>query len=151
MWKIILWAGLLCVLSCSSEPTSDEIEPVLSTYAVSMLIDAPPEIQIWHSNVSIPRGFDAFQLTELVTDGHLTATWYPSMKTHYIESILGLDNSDTAYWMIFLWNESQGDWEPLPVGADWFSLKDGHILAWSYVHSGVDPQPRLNPTKQDPS
>lgn len=149
MWKIVLLASLFCVLSCTTEPISLEDGSVPSVHTVTVLIDAPPDIQTWHKDISVPRGFDAFQLTELVTDGQLTATWYPSMKTHYIESILGLGNSDTNYWMIFLWDESQDAWQPLPVGADWFSLKDGHILAWSYVHMEEEQQPRLNPPKED--
>ena len=136
----------LCALSCSDYTPSKEVDPTPLAHTVTILIDASTNVQIWHRDVSIPRGFDAFQLTELVTEGQLTATWYPSMKTHYIESMLGLDNSETNYWMVFLWDESGNTWQPLPVGADWFSLKNGHILAWSYIRAEEERQPRVNPT-----
>ena len=91
--------------------------------------------------MEVPKGTDAYELTELVTEGDLEAPYYASLRSHFVEALVGVENEDPNYWLIFLWNESQAQWEPLPVGADLFSLKDGHVLAWAYTDTSQKPSP----------
>ena len=104
-----------------------------------MLIEPDPDLPQWFRDVEVPQGYDAYQLTELVTGGDLEATWYPSFRSHLVESIRGVKNEGSRFWLVYLWDESNEEWTLLPVGADWFSLKDGHTLAWSYADTGQSP------------
>ena len=107
---------------------------------VSMLIHVAEDDARWFRDVEAPKGANAFELTEQVTEGNLQATYYAAYYSHFVESMVGVPNEAPHYWLVFLWNSSTGQWEPLSVGADLFSLKDGHVLAWSYTDTSMDPQ-----------
>ena len=131
--------ALAALVGCAQTATPTATPTPVQTYAVSMLIESGPNDARWFRDVQVPQGFDAYQVTELVTEGELEATWYASLRSHYVESILGLKSQGDNSWIIFLWDEFEEQWAPLPVGADWFSVKDGHTLAWAYTDTGQDP------------
>ncbi len=112
----------------------------LPTIQVSMLIHFSESDVRWFRNVEAHNGANAYELTEQVTEGDMKATYYASFRAHFVEEIMGVANEGSTYWAIFLWNESQSLWELLPVGADLFSLKDGHVLAWAYTDSSAEPK-----------
>ena len=60
------------------------------------------------------------------------------MFSHLVESIFGKRNEDPNYWIIFLWDDNQKQWAPLPLGADLFSLKNGHVIGWVYTEYGQE-------------
>ena len=95
----------------------------------------------WFRDFEVLKGTNAYELTEQVTEGDLESTYYASFFSHFVESIVGVPIDGSNFWLIFQWNGSAEQWEPLPVGADLFSLKDGHVLAWSYTDTSLDPQP----------
>ena len=113
----------------------------LPTINVSMLIHVSEDDMRWFRDFEVLKGTNAYELTEQVTEGDLESTYYASFFSHWVESIMGVPNEAPYYWLIFQWNGSAEQWEPLPVGADLFSLKDGHVLAWSYTDTSLDPQP----------
>ena len=60
-----------------------------------------------------------------------------------VSSILGsslddVDDSSAEGIAITSLNETNGSWEPLPVGADLFSVKDGHVMGWALVEYDPD-------------
>ena len=111
------------------------------TIQVSLLIHVGEDDVRWFRDFEVLKGANAYELTEQATEGELESTYYTSLFSHWVESIMGVPNEAPNYWLIFQWNASSEGWEPLPVGADLFSLKDGHVLAWSYTDTSVDPQP----------
>ena len=113
----------------------------LPTIQVSLLIHVSEDDIRWFRDFEVLKGTNAYELTEQATEGELESTYYASFFSHWVESILGVPNESPNYWLIFQWNASAEQWEPLPVGADLFSLKDGHVLAWSYTDTSLDPQP----------
>ncbi len=131
------------LMGCNeADTTTPTLTPtLLPTHTVSMLIEAGPGNARWFRDVEVPQGYDAYQLTAQVTEGELEATWYPSLRSHFVESIIGVVNEGAYFWTIFLWDEFDEEWSPLPVGSDWFSVKDGHTLAWSYVDTTQQPSP----------
>jgi hypothetical protein len=131
--------ALAALAGCTqSAPPTATLTPV-QTYTVSMLIESGPNDARWFRDVQVPQGFDAYQVTALVTEGDLEATWYASFRSHFVESILGVKREGDNFWLIFLWDEFEEQWTPLPVGADWFSVKDGHTLAWAYTDTSQEP------------
>ena len=113
----------------------------LPTIQVSLLIHVSEDDARWFRDFEVLKGTNAYELTEQATEGNLESTYYASFFAHFVESIVGVPNEGDNYWLIFQWNGSAEQWEPLPVGADLFSLKDGHVLAWSYTDTSLDPQP----------
>jgi hypothetical protein len=111
------------------------------TIQVSLLIHVSEDDVQWFRDFEVLKGTNAYELTEQATEGELESTYYTSLFSHWVESIMDVPNEAPNYWLIFQWNGSTEQWEPLPVGAGLFSLKDGHVLAWSYTDTSLDPQP----------
>ena len=135
--------GILFLTGCTQAATPIVVSTptMVPTIQVSLLIQASEDDARWFRDVEVPKDTDAYELTELVAEGNLKATYYASLRSHFVEQLLGVENEDPKYWLIFLWDEGQGNWAPLPVGADLFSLKEGHVLAWARTDTSQEPQP----------
>lgn len=120
---------VLALTACGAKEKA--AEP--TTIKVSMLIQSSAQDAKWFRNVEVKKGTDAYELTEVVTQGNLKATYSALYRSHFVEAILGVENKNPKFWLIYAWSEPQKKWEPMPVGADLYSLKDGHILAWYYA------------------
>ncbi|MBI4298831.1 MAG: hypothetical protein HY666_03635 [Chloroflexi bacterium] len=140
-----LLAGLLLVLGCArtAVPTPIPIPTPtpIPTIKVTMLVQVNEKDLRWYRDVAVPKGTNAYELTERITEGNLKAQWYPAFRSHFVQGILGVEGKAPFFWLIFLWDESEQKWEPLPVGSDLFSLHDGHALAWAYTDTSQKPKP----------
>ena len=139
--------GLLAVLllsavfaGCAGSDVASQAEAV-ETIKANMLIQVEDTDSRWFRNVEVPKGSDAYQLTEAATGGDVNATFYPDLHAHFIEGILGTESAPPKYWLIWLWNDFDGKWEVLPVGADFYSVKDGQTFAWYYVDTTEEGKP----------
>ncbi|MBI2872800.1 MAG: hypothetical protein HYY00_06390 [Chloroflexi bacterium] len=132
--------SVLFVVGCGqAAPVATPTSTPVPAIRVSLLVQVSRDDARWFQGVEVPRGTNAYELTERVTEGNLDATWYPAYRSHFVNALLGVKNTDPRYWLTYLWDESQAKWEPLPVGADLFSLKDGHVLAWAYTDTSEKP------------
>lgn len=129
---LLLFAGF--AVRCDSSPP--ETAPAL--IEASVLIEADASAPDWRRDVEAPKGVDGYELLDLAVDGDLEADWFPEFRAHFVKEILGVAPEGSEFWGVFLWNEGNGAWEPLPVGADLFSVKDGHVMAWALVE--YDPE-----------
>jgi hypothetical protein len=137
---VLMAIGLVLNAGCEAETsTGTPYSTTVSTIHVSLLIQLSEDDIRWFRDVEIPNDTNAYEIVERVTEGDLEATYYPAFFSHFVEAMLGVANEGTYYWLTFLWNANQEQWEPLPVGADLFSLKDGHVLAWSYTDTSLEP------------
>ena len=125
---LVVLSLLLALSGCGDGDDASQA----GTIKVSMLIQVDENNARWFRDVEVPKGTDGYELTEKVTEGDLKSTYYASFRSHFVEGLLGTDNSGSKYWIASVWSESQSNWEPLPVGADLYSLKEGHVLAWYY-------------------
>jgi hypothetical protein len=133
--------GSLIIAGCNqaAAPTASPTATPVATIQVSLLIQFNEDDVRWFRNVEVSKGTNAYELTERVTEGDLEAPYYAAFFSHFVQALMGVANEGPNYWLIFQWNEPQKQWEPLPVGADLFSLKDGHVLAWSYTDTSQEP------------
>ncbi len=122
--------GLLMALTAC---TTKEKAAEPTTIKVSMLVQSSEKDARWFRDVEVTKGTNAYELTEKVTQGNLKATYSAPYRSHFVDAILGVVNKNPKFWLIYDWSEPQKKWEPLPVGADLYSLKDGHVLAWYYA------------------
>ncbi len=134
---LLLLAALAVAAGCGSSPP--ETAPAL--IEASVLIEADAAAPDWRRDVEAPKGVDGYELLDLAVDGDLDAEWFPEFRAHFVKEILGVAPEGSEFWGVFLWNEGNGAWEPLPVGADLFSVKDGHVMAWALVeYDAENPQ-----------
>jgi hypothetical protein len=99
----------------------------------SVLVEADPAEPHWVRGFEMPKGTDGYELLEAAVDGELEADWFPEFHSYFVRSIKGIEPQGGEFWGVFVWNDSTGAWEPLPVGADLFSVKQGHVMAWALV------------------
>ena len=138
---LAIFAVSAVVVGCTQEDSPTATPVPTPTIQVSLLIHVSEDDVRWFRDFEVAKGTNAYELTEQVTEGELESTYYASYFSHWVESIMDVPNEAPNYWLIFQWNAPASQWEPLPVGADLFSLKDGHVLAWSYTDTSLDPQP----------
>ncbi len=142
LWLLgVLLAAVLTACSPAATPTSAPLPTAtpIPTVKVSMLVQVSETDQRWFRNVVVNKGTNAYELTEKVTEGKLKSQWYPIYRSHFIESIFDVAGKGNNYWLSYVWDESEKKWTSLPVGADLYSLHDGHVLAWAYVDTAANP------------
>ena len=128
---LALAAAALAAACAADEPSAPPI-------TASVLVEPSADGARWFRDVEVPKGTDGYELLEAVTEGDLQAEWFPEFRSHFVSGILGVAPEGSAFWGVFVWNETNGGWEPLPVGADLFSVKDGHVMGWALVE--FDPE-----------
>ena len=128
---LLLLAAALAGGACSS---SDESAQSISA---SLLVEERGEAR-WFRDVEVPKGTDGYEFLELATNGEVESDWYPEYRSHFVNAILSAPSESPYFWLTFVWNETSAAWEPLPVGADLFSVKDGHILAWALLDTSAE-------------
>ena len=140
---IVLASAVIAGCQEEAAPTATQAPTAtpLPTIQVSMLIHVSEDDVRWFRDFEVLKGTNAYELTEQVTEGNLESTYYASFFSHFVESLVGVPSEGSNFWLIFQWNAPAEQWEPLPVGADLFSLKDGHVLAWAYTDTSIEPQP----------
>lgn len=137
---LLLIAAAVAVAACSDDASTP------GPIAASVLIEADASSPQWFRDVTIAKGIDGYELLEEVAEGDIVAEWFPEFRAHFVKEILGVAPEGSEFWGVFIWNENANDkaggWEPLPIGADLFSVKDGHIMGWALVDYDPD-QPQL--------
>ncbi len=131
---VLLLTATIAVAACSEEAPTPEL------ISASLLIETPTSAQ-WF-DLSIDKGTDGYELLEAATDGNIEAEWYPAFRSHFVQAIQGVAPQGSEFWSVFVWNETASDgagaWEPLPIGADLFSVKGGHVMGWALVEYNPD-------------
>jgi hypothetical protein len=144
-WNLFLVLTLPVTLAACTTgqaiPVPTTTPQPVETVRVNLLISVEDSEDRWYRNFEAPKGTDAHQLTEMVTRGNMEATYYPEFRAHFVESIAGVENQGSNYWIIWLWSDYNDKWEVLPVGSDFFSLMDGHTLGWYYADTSKGENP----------
>ena len=131
---LLLFASLsFSAVACGSEQDLDA-PPITA----SVLIEPEEGGGTWFKDVSVPKGTDGYELLKAAVDGNLVAEWYSEYPAHFVSSVLGVGPVGSEFWAVFIWNEDSLAWEPLPVGADLFSVKEGHIMGWALVEYNTE-------------
>lgn len=145
---VSLWLSVGCALATPvPAPTATfAATSKTETIKVSLLVQVAEADIRWFRDVELPRGANAWELTETAAQGQVEAQFYPLYRSHFIDALFGVKGQAPNFWLIFLWSEASNKWEPLPVGADLFSLKEGHVLAWYYADTSKEQSvPTVNP------
>ena len=138
---LVVLSLLLVLPGCGESEDTSEAE----TISVNLLIHIGEGDSRWFRDVNVPKGTDAWELTEQVTEGDIKANYFPEYRSHFVDAIFGVEGASPKFWLIYIWSEPESKWESLPVGADLFSLKEGHILAWYYADTTEMSVPPVTP------
>lgn len=138
------WGILVCVLifsGCAENIFVSDVAEGGDTdkIKVSLLVHLNDNDIRWFRDVELSKGTNAYEFTERIAQGDMESTYYTLMFSHLVDSLFGTKNEAPRYWIIFLWDAARNQWGPLQVGADLFSLKNGHVLAWAYTEYSTDP------------
>ena len=126
-------SGLLA--ACGSDSATAVSSPAINA---SVLVEATADDPQWFRDVAVDKGTDGYELLLAATGGDIEAEWFAEFRSHFVKEILGVAPEGNAFWGIFVWNENTPGWEPLPVGADLFSVKEGHVMGWALVEFDPD-------------
>ena len=102
---------------------------------VTVLFEFPGDIR-WFREVEVPFGTNAFEVTQMIVGDELIAQYSEVFGSHFVKSIWGMSNQGNSYWLTYLLNNEELQWEPLSVGSDRFVVKDGQVIAWFYADTG---------------
>jgi len=91
----------------------------------------------WYNNTRVPAGSTLFDVTKLVAK--LEYKKYPYGV--FIESINGVRNEGSYYWMWWRWDDNTG-WILGPVGADRYVIGNGETYLWFYEDTSNYPPPK---------
>jgi hypothetical protein len=132
---LLLVLGLFSVIAVACGSDQDLSAPPITA---SVLVEPAEGAGTWFRDVSVPKGTDGYELLEAAVDGELESEWYPEYFSHFVGSVQGVAPEGAAFWGVFVWDEPSAAWQPLPVGADLYSVKEGHIMGWALVEYDPD-------------
>ncbi|MFQ6134847.1 MAG: hypothetical protein ACE5KU_03410 [Nitrososphaerales archaeon] len=151
VWKLLslVLTGMLVVmgmtslllysqLSATEEKYANTIESLDKlSYSIDLLMNYGNGTKIWRNNTRIPIGFNLYNVTVLITEGRMEATYYTQFQSHFINSIDGVGGAEdpdkiTWAWIAWHFNEASERWEAYDVSADMVFPRDGDKIAWYY-------------------
>jgi hypothetical protein len=136
--RFLILLTLLASISLFPVACGSEQDLTTPPITASLLVEQSEGIETWFREVSVPKGTDGYELLAAAVDGDLDAEWHAQYRSHFVSSILGVEAVGSQFWGVFVWGEDTKAWGPLPVGADLFSVKQGHIMAWALVEYDSD-------------
>ena len=132
--SLLLYSNLVAV----EERYDDTIESLDKiSFSVDILFNYGNGTLVWHNGTRLPMGVNFYNVTVLVSDGRLDATYYPEYQSHFILSINGVgvgDDPDKLYWAWIAWffDQELGEWMHYDVSVDMVYPKEGDTLAWYF-------------------
>ncbi len=135
--KILMLTLLIWAVGASALLASCVYEKGEKGYVVVNIGFKQGDSLTWHNNTKVPAGSTLFDVTKLVAD--VEYKQYPYGV--FIESIEGVRNEGSYYWMWWKWDNKMG-WTLGPVGADRYVVGDGETYLWFYEDTSNYPPPK---------
>ena len=108
-------------------------------YVSNILFDFGNGTRTWFNNTKIQPGWNLYVATEVITDGHINATFYPEWSSHLITAIYNIGNAGNNYWGIWTYTSTNSSWQMAQVGADELQVYNGSVFAWTYGPNTAPP------------
>ncbi len=107
-------------------------------YTSAVLIDYGNGTKTWYNDTKVEPGWNLYVLTQIITNGHLNATYYPQYGSHFVTAIYNVANTKNEYWLLWTYN-STSSWQMPQVGADQLQIYNGSVYAWTFCGSNCSP------------
>ena len=99
-------------------------------YVSHILLDFGNGTRTWYNDTTQP-GLNLYVATQVITGGHVNATYYPEYSSHLVTAIYNVANAGNDYWGVWTYN-STSSWQMAQVGADQLQVYNGSVYAWTY-------------------
>ncbi len=127
---LLVWAvvstGLL--ISCTNSKENKE-----ETVSINIGLKYEGNL-VWYNDTEVPAGSSLLEATAKIADVEYKRYPYGA----FIESINGIKNRGSMYWIWWMWNDKSG-WTLGPVGADRYVVGDGETYIWYYEDTSKYP------------
>ena len=141
LWGALVLVSLLAlVAACGSSDGAEDAAETGQAITATLLVEADSSDPRWTRELEVPKGTDGYEFLDAAVGGEIESDWFPEFRSHFVKSIQGIEPEGAQFWGVFVWNEGSEGWEPLPVEADLFSVKQGHVMAWALVEYDPDSQ-----------
>ncbi len=107
-------------------------------YSSHILIDFGNGTRIWYNDTKFQPGWNLYVATQVITNGHINATYYPQYAAHFVTAIYNVANTKSEYWLLWTHNAT-ASWQMAQVGADQLQVYNGSVYAWTYCGSNCPP------------
>ena len=95
-WNLLLVLALSVTLAActtgQATPVPTTTPQPVETVRVNLLIAVEDSEDRWYRNFEVPKGTNAYQLTEMVPRGNMEAIYYPEFRAHFVEFIAGVES-----------------------------------------------------------
>jgi len=95
---------------------------------VNVLINYGNGTKEWHNDTLVPVGATVFNATSAVAEVDYTLYGEDAM----INSINGMQYTQDAGWIWWIWDPSTSQWKPTLEAANKHVLVDGETIGWNY-------------------
>lgn len=100
-------------------------------YLSDILIDYGNGTKTWYNNTQVDPDWNLYVVTQIITSGHVNATYYPQYDSHFVTAIYNVANTKSDYWLLWTYN-STAAWQMAQVGADQLMMYNDSVYAWTY-------------------
>ena len=104
-------------------------------YYSNILIDYGNGTKTWYNETKVDPGWNLYVTTQIITNGHVNATYYPQYGSHFITAIYNVPDTKSKYWLLWTWNAT-ASWQTAQVGSDQLKMYNGSVYAWAYCSAG---------------
>lgn len=100
-------------------------------YFSNILTDYGNGTKTWHNDTKVEPGWNLYVTTQVITSGHVNATYYPQYGSHFVTAIYNLANTKDRYWLLWTYNAT-ASWQMAQAGPDQLPMYNGSVYAWTY-------------------
>ncbi|MDG6999730.1 MAG: DUF4430 domain-containing protein [Nitrososphaerota archaeon] len=113
---------------------ANKLKLLHENYISHVLIDYGNGTMDWYNNTLIQPGWNLYVAMQVITDGQINATYYPSLGEHYVTGLNGVQQTSSLSWWLWTYNSS-ALWQSAQTGADQIQVQNGSIFAWTFCGS----------------
>ena len=113
-------------------------------YVSNILVDYGNGTSDWYNNTAIQPGWNLYITMQVITNGQIDATYYPSLGEHFVTGLNGVQQTSSVSWWLWTYNSS-ASWQPAQSGADQIQVLNNSIYAWTFCGSTSSGNPVCTP------
>jgi len=118
---------------------AQQLRQLGAKYVSHILFDFGNGTRIWSNDTEIQPGWSLYVATEVITGGHLNATYYPEYSSHLVTAIYNKGDAGNNYWGIWTFIPTNSSWQMAVVGSDELRVNNGSVFAWTYGPNSAPP------------
>lgn len=99
----------------------------------------------WYNDTDIDAGWNLYIETVILMKGQVSAQWYPQYGEHLISGIGGVNETQTSFWFLWVYDRASSSWQQASTGADEVRASSGAVYAWTFCGADQSFNPTCHP------